>query len=901
MQIKAIKMMKNINKKKRLFSFLLSLSLFSSPLWAQDQNVVEVVDTIPTIVTEEIVDLPVISYSLNNNKKYTIAGITVSGVESYGYEDYVLIGISGLSVGDKINVPGDEVSSAVRRFWKHGLFSDAGILATKQTQDSVWLNIALKPNPIISTLNITGVKKGEREDLEKKIGMAKGSQLTPNLINRARKRIKDYFDEKGFSNAEVKIQQKDDLSTEGRVILDIVVDKHEKTKINEIFIIGNEHLSDYTLKVSMKKTNEGFSLFRKPKLSLRKMFSTKKFVKEEYENDMENILQKYNEKGYRDAAIVSDSIEYVNAKRVNIYLTIEEGSQYFIRDIKWIGNTLYPSEYLEEILDMNSGDIYNQKKLTNRLHSDETAVSNLYYNNGYIFSHMDPVETYIKNDSVDIEVRVTEGIQATINRVIINGNDRLYEDIIRRELMTKPGQLFSREALMNTVREIAQMGHFDPETMDPQVVPDQETGTVDINYNLTSKANDQVEFSAGWGQTGLIGRISLKFSNFSFKNLVHPSTYKGIIPQGDGQTLTLSGQTNGRYYQSYSISFMDPWFGGKRPNSFSLGAYYMIQTGVESRYYNNYYSNPYYSMGGYGGYGGYGSNYITYDENQSLKLFGLSAGYGKRLTWPDIYFSFMTELSYQKYMLNNWNYFLIQNGNCNNISLGLTLSRSSIDSPLYTRSGSQFSASVNFTPPYSLWDGRDYASLSDTDGAKNEWIEYHKWKFKGKVFIPLGNKGRGERTPVLMNRMEYGFVGSYNSHKRSPFETFYMGGDGMTGYSSMYATETIGLRGYESGSLTPYGREGYAYTRLAMELRYPFMLEQSATIYGLAFVEAGNAWNEVRSFNPFDLKRSAGAGVRIFLPMIGLMGLDWAYGFDRVIQNDKISGSQLHFILGQEF
>ena len=731
--------------------------------------------------------------------------------------------------------------------------------------------------------------------------MAKGSQLTPNLINRARKRIKDYFDEKGFSNAEVKIQQKDDLSTEGRVILDIVVDKHEKTKINEIFIIGNEHLSDYTLKVSMKKTNEGFSLFRKPKLSLRKMFSTKKFVKEEYENDMENILQKYNEKGYRDAAIVSDSIEYVNAKRVNIYLTIEEGSQYFIRDIKWIGNTLYPSEYLEEILDMNSGDIYNQKKLTNRLHSDETAVSNLYYNNGYIFSHMDPVETYIKNDSVDIEVRVTEGIQATINRVIINGNDRLYEDIIRRELMTKPGQLFSREALMNTVREIAQMGHFDPETMDPQVVPDQETGTVDINYNLTSKANDQVEFSAGWGQTGLIGRISLKFSNFSFKNLVHPSTYKGIIPQGDGQTLTLSGQTNGRYYQSYSISFMDPWFGGKRPNSFSLGAYYMIQTGVESRYYNNYYSNPYYSMGGYGGYGGYGSNYITYDENQSLKLFGLSAGYGKRLTWPDIYFSFMTELSYQKYMLNNWNYFLIQNGNCNNISLGLTLSRSSIDSPLYTRSGSQFSASVNFTPPYSLWDGRDYASLSDTDGAKNEWIEYHKWKFKGKVFIPLGNKGRGERTPVLMNRMEYGFVGSYNSHKRSPFETFYMGGDGMTGYSSMYATETIGLRGYESGSLTPYGREGYAYTRLAMELRYPFMLEQSATIYGLAFVEAGNAWNEVRSFNPFDLKRSAGAGVRIFLPMIGLMGLDWAYGFDRVIQNDKISGSQLHFILGQEF
>ena len=875
---------------------LLFLLLFSSPLWAQDQSIIETDTTTIAIVSEETAELPVVTYSLNNSKKYAIAGITVSGVENYGYEDYVLIGISGLSLGDKVTVPGEEITSAVRRFWKHGLFSDAKILVTKQTQDSVWLDIALKPNPIISTLNITGVKKGEREDLEKRIGMAKGSQLTPNLVNRARKRIKDYFDDKGFSNAEIKIQQRDDLSTDGRVILDIAVNKHEKTKIREIFINGNEQLSDYTLKTTMKKTNEGFSLSKRPKLSIRKMFSTKKFVQEEYENDKENILQKYNEKGYRDATIVSDSIEYVDAKRVNIYLNIEEGNQYFIRDIKWVGNTLYPSEFLEEVLNMSPGDIYNQKKLTDRLHTDESAVSNLYYNNGYIFSYLDPVETYIQNDSVDVEIRITEHNQATINRVVINGNDRLYEDIVRRELMTKPGQLFSREALMNTVREIAQMGHFDPESMDPQVVPDKETGTVDINYNLTSKANDQVEFSAGWGQTGLLGRLSLKFSNFSFKNLVHPSTYKGIIPQGEGQTLTLSGQTNGRYYQSYSISFMDPWFGGKRPTSFSLGAYYMIQTGVESRYYSNYNYNPYMGMGGMGGY-----NPITYDENQSLKLFGLSAGYGKRLSWPDMYFSFMAELSYQKYMLNNWNYFLIQNGDCNNISLGLTLSRRYTDSPIYTRSGSDFSFSVNLTPPYSLFDNRDYASMDNTDGAKHEWIEYHKWKFKGKVFIPLGKTGQKIRTPVLMNRMEYGFVGSYNSNKRSPFETFYMGGDGMSGYSSMYATETIGLRGYESGSLTPYGREGYAYTRLAMELRYPFLLEQSATIYALAFAEAGNAWNSIRSFNPFDLKRSAGAGVRIFLPMIGLMGLDWAYGFDRAMPSDKISGSQLHFIIGQEF
>jgi outer membrane protein insertion porin family len=504
---------------------------------------------------------------------------------------------------------------------------------------------------------------------------------------------------------------------------------------------------------------------------------------------------------------------------------------------------------------------------------------------------------------VAFDVGIIEGIHATLNRIIINGNDRLYEDIVRRELVTKPGQLFSKEALMRSYREIAQMGHFDPEAMTPDVRPDAESGTVDIQYNLTSKANDQVEFSAGWGQTGLIGRISLKFSNFSFNNLVHPSTYKGIIPQGEGQTLTLSGQTNGRYYQSYSISFLDPWFGGKRPNSFSLGAYYMIQTGVESRYYNNYYNNSMYGMYGMGGYGGgYGSNYVTYDENEFMKIFGISAGYGKRLSWPDNYFNFMAELSYQRYMLKNWNYFIVQNGNCNNISLGLTLSRNSIDNPLYTRSGSQFSLSVNLTPPYSLFDNVDYASLSNTDSKKNEWIEYHKWKFKAKVYIPLADRNKVKRTPVLMNRVEYGFVGSYNSKKRSPFETFYMGGDGMTGYSSMYATETIGLRGYENGSLTPYGQEGYAYTRLALELRYPFMLEQSATIYGLLFVEAGNAWGDIKSFNPFDLKRSAGVGARIFLPMIGLMGLDWAYGFDRALSSDsKVSGSQIHFILGQEF
>jgi outer membrane protein insertion porin family len=860
-------------------------------LWAFALGPLSAQDSIPAAVSSE---LPVISYSLNNNRKYTIADIKVTGVENYGYEDYVLIGISGLSVGQKLTVPGDELTAATKLFWRHGLFSDVTIYATKQTADSVWLNIALKPNPVISTINYNGVKKGEREDLEAKIGMAKGSQLTPNLINRARKRIKDYFDEKGFSNAEIVIRQYDDVANQGKSILDISVDKNEKTKVRDIIINGNEKVSKFDLRMAMKKTNSGFSLRKDQWLNIRKLFSTKKFIQEEYRNDLQNIIAKYNEKGFRDAEIIFDSVATVDDKHVSVYIDVKEGDKYFIRNIKWLGNTVYPSNYLELVLNMQPGDVYNQKKLGERLHSDEDAVSNLYQNSGYIFSEMDPVETYVENDSIDLEVRVREGKQATINRVIISGNDRIYEDVIRRELLTKPGQLYSKDLIMRSAREIAQSGHFDPENMDINPMPNPESGTVDIQYGLTPKANDQVEFSAGWGPTGVIGRMSLKFSNFSFKNLIHPSTYKGIIPQGEGQTLTLSGQTNGRYYQSYSISFLDPWFGGKRPNSFSLSSYYMVTTGVEDRYYQQMMNNPYYYYSGMGG--GYDYGGVAYDENQSMKIFGLTAGYGKRLSWPDYLFSFMAELSYQRYMLKNWRYFVIQNGNSNSLSLGLTLSRSSIDNPLYTRKGSQFTASLHLTPPYSMF------SKGEIDEVKaNEWIEFHKWKFKGKIFIPLANPETVKRTPVLMSRVEYGFIGSYDRRKQTPFETFYMGGDGMTGYSMMYATETIGLRGYENGALTPQGYYGYAYSRLAMELRYPVLLEPTSTIYALAFVEAGNAWRQISSFNPFDLKRSAGVGARIFLPMIGLMGIDWGYGFDRPYQGAAVSGSQLHFILGQEF
>ena len=871
-----------------------------------------------TAKVEKPADLPVISYSLTP-KKYKIADIKVTGVKNY--DDFVLIGFSGLSVGDEISVPGDEVTAAVKAFWKHGLFSDVKILANKIEGDSIWLEYQLKQRPRISEVNYHGIKKGEREDLEAKLGLKKGFQITPNVLDRAKILIEKFFDGKGFKNVDVNIQQKDDMAHEGEVILDIYIDKNEKTKIHRIYFEGNNALTARQLKKAMKKTNEKFSLFNDWKSSILEMFSTKKFTTEEYENDKNNLISKYNEYGYRDAVLLADSVVNFNEKKVDIFLKVDEGEKYYLKDIRFVGNTKYSTDYLMAVLGMKPGEVYNQKKLNDRLSMDEDAVSNIYFNNGYLFFNADPVEVEVENDSIALEIRIQEGPQATINRVIINGNDRLYEDIVRRELRTKPGKLFSREDLMRSVREIAQMGHFDPENMNPRPIPDPENGTVDIEYNLVSKANDQIEFSAGWGQTGVIGKLSLKFTNFSMKNFLNPKSYKGIIPQGEGQTLTLSGQTNGRYYQAYSISFLDPWFGGKLPNTLSISAYFSKQTDISTSYLSNMYSgyNPYY-YGGYPYYGGYyGSYYNNYYNNyynsgsyelalnpdKSIMMFGLAAGYGKRLNWPDDFFQFMATLNYQVYMMHDWDYFLVNNGTCHNVNLELLLQRNSIDNPLYTRSGSQFSFSVAATPPFSLFDNKDYASMSDQDPEKFKMIEYHKWKFKAKVFSPLAPL-TVKRTPVLMTRAEFGFLGTYNKHKRSPFETFYMGGDGMTGYSSTYATETIGLRGYENGSIAGnggYSSYGYAYTRLSMELRYPFILEPSSTIYGLVFVEAGNAWTDMSNYNPFDLKRSAGVGVRIFLPMIGLMGIDWAYGFDEPNygSSGKRSGSNFHFIIGQEF
>ena len=714
--------------------------------------------------------------------------------------------------------------------------------------------------------------------------------------------IKKYFDEKGFKNADVRLIQHEDLAHKNEVILDINVDKNEKIKVHRIYFKGNNVFSDFKLKWAMKKTSERDNIFT--------IFKQKKFVESDFESDLQVLTEKYNEKGYRDAYVVCDSIVPYDKNKVDIYISIEEGDQYHIRDIRWIGNTIYTNDVLSAYLGMKPGDVYNQKLLNKRINEDEDAVSNLYMDRGYLFFNLIPLETNIANDSIDLEMMITEGPQARINKVIINGNDRLYEHVIRRELRTKPGELFDKSALIRSAREIAQTGHFDPESMDIQPKPNPENGTVDIELNLTSKSNDQIEFSAGWGQTGIIGKLSLKFTNFSMRNLFNPKSYKGIIPQGDGQTFTISAQTNARYYQAYSISFFDPWFGGKRPNSFSVSAYYSRQTGIESSFYNNNYYNPYLYGGYYGGYGGYyDQSYYqaqlenAIDPSKSLLMAGINFSFGKRLSWPDDYFTFMVDLGYQAYILDDWDYlYYMNNGVSHSITLGATLARTSIDNPIYTRRGSQFSLSATVTPPYSLFDGKDYKTLSqqNTEASRQEmyrWIEYYKIKFKSRTYTPLTSP-ENQYTLVLMTRADFGLLGSYNPYKKSPFETFYVGGDGMTG-SYTYATETIGMRGYDNGAFTPWGYEGYAYTRFTLELHFPFLLQPSTTIYGLAFAEAGNAWTDIRDFNPFSMKRSAGVGVRVFLPMIGLLGIDWAYGFDEVF--GQRGGSHFHFILGQEF
>ncbi len=827
-------------------------------------------------------------------RTYEIADIKVTGAPAY--DDFIILGYAGIKAGDRLEIPGNDLSNAIKRLMRQGLFAQARVKVLKTCGDKAWLELELRTQPRISEVNYIGMKKGEREDLQKMLQLMKGNQITQNIVNRVERITRKYFADKGFGNAKVSVSLHEDLSNRDQMIVDITVDKRSKVKVHKIYITGNSVLSSNQIQRAMKKTNE--------KNKLVNLFRQKKFVEQDYPDDLNRIIEKYNEKGYRDAVIVSDSVVPYNEKLVDVYINVDEGKKYFIKDINWVGNTVYPNAVLNSVLGMQPGDVYNQKYMNKRLSTDDDAVNSLYMDNGYLFFQLVPIEKDIQGDSISLEMRVIEGPQARINNVVINGNDRLYEKVVRRELRVKPGELFSKSDLMRSLREIAQTGHFNPENMMPDIQPNEENGTVDVVLNLESKANDQIEFSMGWGQTGIIGKLSLKFTNFSIKNLLHPSTYKGIIPQGEGQTFTISAQTNARYYQAYSLSFLDPWFGGKRPNSLQVSAYYSRQTGVNSSYYNSQWQNAY-SYYGTGGYYDYNYNYQNaYDPNKVLQMVGVNIGFGKRLNWPDDYFTFTAELGYNWYYLKNWEYlYYMNNGTSNAIVLGLTLARSSIDNPLYTRSGSSFSLNLQLTPPASLFSGhKDWEKLSkeNTTASKKElyrWIEYWKLRFKSRTYTPLAN-ANGTWTPVLMTRADIGLLGSYNKWLKTPFETFYVGGDGMSG-SYTYATETIALRGYDNGQFTPYRSEGYAYTRFGVELHFPLMLQPTTTIYALAFAEAGNAWTSVKDFNPFTLKRSAGVGVRIFLPMVGMMGIDWAYGFDKVF--GERGGSHFHFILGQEF
>ena len=853
-----------------------------------------------TVHAQDKVIHPDINYA-GTPRTVVVGGIAVSGVQ--GYEDYMLSGISGLSVGQTITVPGNDITDAVKRYWKHGLFSDVSISADSIVGNKIYLNIYLQTLPRVSEINYIGLKKSERDDMEAKLGLLKGGQVTPNTISRAKFLAKKYFDDKGFNNADIDIMQRDDVSNKNSVILDVIVDKKAKMRVRHIEIVGNKALSDKKIKGTLFTKGAFKKIHESGKFD--NIFKSKKYTPERWKEDKRNLIKKYNEYGYRDAVILKDSVWTVDDKHVDILVKVDEGVKYYLRNITWVGNTVYSTDYLNALLGMKKGDVYNQTLLNKRLTEDEDAVGNKYWNNGYLFYNLQPTEVNIVGDSIDLEMRITENQQARLNHVRINGNDRLYENVIRRELKTKPGDLFSKEALMRSARELASMGHFDPEKVNPDVKPDPEDGTVDINWNLAPKNNDQIEFSLGWSQSGLIGRVGLKLNNFSIRNLFSRNReHRGILPIGDGEVLSLGVQTNGRFYQSYNMNYSTNWFGGKRPTQFSVGAYYSKATDVSSNFYNSSWRSNYMNyMYGYGNYAY--NNYENYlDPDTYIKMFGANLGWGKRLRWPDDYFMLSVQLAYTRYMLKNWKYFLMTTGNANNLNLNLSVSRTSTDNPLFPRRGSEFTASLSLTPPWSKWDKKDYEHLAlDRQSStflaeqqeKYKWVEYHKWKFKAKTYTALSG---GQKCFVLMTRVELGLLGSYNRFKKSPFETYYVGGDGMSGYSTGYAEETVGLRGYDNGSLTPYGYEGYAYDRMSLELRYPFLLGNT-TIYGLGFLEAGNAWDDTRKFNPFDMKRSAGLGVRIFLPMVGLMGIDWAYGFDNVF--GKRGGSQFHFILGQEF
>ncbi|MDR0815616.1 MAG: outer membrane protein assembly factor BamA [Bacteroidales bacterium] len=836
--------------------FLLVSCLFAYNLYAQDLEL-------------DLSELPVMDYS--NAHDYIIGGVRVTGVKFVDANS--LASMSGLEVGKTISVPGDDITKVLDRFWDHGLFSKVTIVAERIEGDVIFFNIILRERPRLSKMVIEGVKKGDIKDLNEKINVKPGSQLTENVLNNIKTIITKHYKDKGFYNVAIDFIQKNDTAATNRTALKVIITKNPKVKIAEIDIIGNEDFSDRRVRKALKKTKQLKHNWN--------IFKTKKYLEKNLKEDRGNLATFYNERGYRNFKLINDSITVLNEKRVVLHIRLHEGSKYYIRSLNWVGNTKYNTDYLQRILGFKKGDVYDQIGLTKRLSTDEDAVSSVYQNNGYLFSQIIPVETHIENDSVDLELRVIEGEQATIDRVLIKGNGKTNEHVVRRELRVRPGDLYSKENIMRDIRELATLGHFDPEKLTPDIQPKPENATVDIVYQLTEKANDQLELSAGFGGGMFIGRVGVKFNNFASSRMLDLKAWRPV-PSGDGQTLGLSVQSNGKYYQSYNITFVEPWLGGKKQNSFSISLYHSKIT-----------NQTYY--------------WQSEGANQFYKTSGITVGLGKRLKWPDDWFSLQTELTYMRYTVQQWprsgGYYSLpfSDGTSNNINIGLTFARNSQDQPIYPRKGSNVSLSVHFTPPWSMFnDDINYRSAKPSE--KYKWIEYHKWMFKAAWYLNLVTFGE-KHSLVLATNYQFGYLGYYNKEVGySPYEGFDMGGSGMGQYQ-IHGIEIVPMRGYSDGALTPRVDEYYSkaniYTKANMELRFPVVMQPASTIYLVGFAEAGNAWYEFKDYHPFNMKRAAGIGVRAFLPMFGLLGVDWGYGFDRVPGGGK--KGEFQFILGQQF
>ena len=830
-------------------------------------------------------------------QKYVVGGVGVEGNQYFNERQ--ILQQTGLQRGMEVTVPGEDITSIVNRLVAQRYFEDVAVVVDSlcATRDTAWFKIVVRERPRVSRWTYSGIKTGERKDIEERLNLRPGREYSDYVKNASVDIIKRYYKEKGYLNVKVDVDTQRDSMIRSAIRVNFNIDRGKKVRIRHINFVGNnEDVSDYKLSKNMKEThsNRWYNFFK-----------SKKFKEKEYQTDRKTVLDAFNEAGYRDARLVKDSIYYVDDKHLDIDMVFDQGKRYYFRNITWTGNSVYPSEVLNEILKIKKGDIYDMVTLDKRLNGGgketDYDVSKMYKDNGFLFFRVTPVEVNIQNDSVDVELRISEGKPAVLNEVVINGNDLTNERVIRRQVMTRPGYLFRQTDFERSIREIASMGQFDAEQiMSPSgyaVLPNQLNNTVDVVYNVTEKPSSQLELSGGWGAGTFVLTAGVSFNNFSTYRMFDKKAWRPV-PLGDAQNLAFRFQTNGRYYTNLSASFTEPWLFGKKPTSLSISGYY-------SRMTDAYYNQSYWLTG-------------LLNATASFEVFGFSAGIGTRLKWPDNYFVLFNNLSWQTYKLHNWDssYFAFNEGISHNLSYTISLSRNSTDQQIYPRTGSEFSASLQLTPPYSLFrkhtydaDGNKVAvdSWKDinydewTSAQRYKWIEYHKWKFSGAIYSRLVGD------LVLMTRAQFGYLGYYNRNwGYSPFENFQVGGDGMSGYVT-YGAEIVSLRGYEDYSLTPrkltpYSSRGESfagnvYDKFTVELRYPVILQPQSTIFVLAFLEGGNCWSDIREFNPFQIKRSAGVGVRVFLPMIGLLGVDWGYGFDDTANG----GSQFHFVLGQQF